>query len=75
MINKKLYLIEDSNYDRILFDDTKREIDYHEILLNPKLESIASTAIFACTDANLQSFALRKNIVEILELINQSLHD
>jgi hypothetical protein len=74
-INKKLYLIEDSNYDRHLFDDTTKEINFHEILMHPKLEAIASTAIFACTDANLQSFALKKNIVEILELINESLND
>ena len=51
------------------------EIDYHEILLDPKLESIASTAIFACSDANLQAFALKKNILEILNLINESLND
>lgn len=74
-INKKLYLIEESNYEKNLYDDTNMEIDYHEILLNPKLESIASTAIFACTDANLQSFALKKNIVEILELINEGLNN
>lgn len=74
-INKKLYLIEDTNYNRNLFKDSNKEINYHEILLKPELESIASTAIFACTDANLQSFALKKNILEILELINESLND
>jgi hypothetical protein len=74
-INKKLYLIEESNYEKDLFDDTKMEIDYHEILLNPKLESIVSTAIFACSDANLQAFALKKKILEILNLINESLTD
>jgi len=73
MINRKLYLIEASSYDKNLFNDTKKEIDYREILLNPKLESIASTAIFACTDANLQSFALKNKILEILELINKRL--
>jgi len=74
-INKKLYLIEDSNYEKYLFNDTKVEIDYNEILLDPTLESIASTAIFACTDANLQSFVLKKNIAEILKLINENLND
>ena len=74
-INKKLYLIEDSEYDRNLFDDTKREIDFHEVLRNPELESIATTAIFACTDANLQAMGLKKNIEEILELIKENLND
>ena len=74
MVNKKLYLIEDSNYDKIIFSDTNRKLNYHEILMQPKLESIASTAIFACTDANLQSMALKKNILEILKLINENLN-
>lgn len=75
LINKKLYLIDDGNFERIIFDDSSREIDYHEILMNPTLEGIVSTAIFACTDANLQSMALKKSIFEILELINEGIND
>lgn len=75
LISEKLYLIDDVNFQRILYDDTEKDIDYKEILLDPKLEAIVSTAIFACTDANLQSMALKKNIVEILRLINESLED
>ncbi len=74
-INKKLYLIEESDYQKILFNDTNKEIDYQAILVSPTLEGIASTAIFACTDANLQSYALKKNIIEILDLVEESLND
>lgn len=70
-INKKLYLIQDTEYEKVLFEDSKKEIDYHQILMDPQLENIASTAVFACTDANLQSAALKANILEILRLINE----
>ena len=74
-INEKLYLLEDNQDTSKLFKDTSREIDFYEILKKPALEAILVTGVFACTDANLISETLRKNILEILALIHENLDD
>jgi hypothetical protein len=73
--NKKPYLLEEIDSNPIVFSDTQRKIDVHEILQDPILEAILTTTIFSATDANLLSGTLKKNIEEILELINASLND
>jgi hypothetical protein len=73
--NKKLYLLEDLEENPILFTDSKHNIDYQELLVDPKLEALLSTAIFSCSDANIISSTIKKNILEILELINTNLDD
>ena len=74
-INKKLYLLEEHQDTTKLFKDTSREIDFYKILKKPALEAICVTAVFSCTDANLVSATLRKNILEILALIDENLDD
>ena len=73
--NKKLYLLENLEENPILFNDSKHNIDYQELLADPTLEAMLSTAIFSCSDANIISSTIKKNILEILELINANLDD
>jgi hypothetical protein len=73
--NNKLYLLEQTENSPILFSDTNHTIDYDKVLNDPELEALLTTAIFSANDANLISKTLKKNIVEILQLINDDLND
>jgi type II secretory pathway pseudopilin PulG len=73
--NNKLYLLEQTETSPILFSDTKHTIDYQKILNDPELEALLATAIFSANDANLISQTIKKNIIEILQLINDDLND
>jgi hypothetical protein len=74
-INKKLYLLEQTAEKQILFNDTSRKIDFLKILEEPQLEAILVTTVFSNVDANLISETLKKNILEILRLIDESLDE
>jgi len=54
---------------------SRRKPDLHTLFSDPQFEDLASQAASACMFANRQSEALRKSIVEILELIDTELKD
>ena len=76
--NFRKHYLRNSNSDAVdknsTFEDTKRVIDFRELLRTAKLESIAVAAVFSATDANVISVTLKENIETIQQLIDQEIN-